>query len=530
MTDIATSNADKFFVSYNKEDKDWAEWIAWVLEEANYKVFIQAWDIRPGNNFVIAMQTAAASNIRTVAVLSSHYLVSRYTQPEWASAFNQDPTGEKGILLPVKIEQVELNGLWLSIVYIDLVGLSQEEAKRALLEGVALKRAKPMIEPTFPGKKNEVVKKEPHYPSNFSKEDPLKDWTVLKFGLSLQNNEQDFIFSVREKLSRIVNQSTLVGIKGLIDLLLSQKNNTQSERFKKFQILYELLIPTEFRESFFRADKFCIFVDKVTAIIPWEGIFAFSNSLIYKPIQEKTEIIRQVMVNEFRVNSSFQHQHNALIIQFLDNNKVQNKAKGDEAISVSSLLINSGFNVKTKVTDNTSEIIMSLFEDTYKMLHIEGIVHFNNNETKGIRIGSDIYLTPMEFSQMSVLPQMIYIDFNLEADIYNSNDNESIDLIYQKVASVFATKLISMGVKSLVISSGPLDKIIRLTFAKTFYQALLNGVTFSHATKVAKQAIFEIAPTIKSLEGFQCYGEVDFILMELEKKSLISNDNKSKRS
>ncbi len=36
-----------FFVSYNGRDKHWAEWIAWILEEAGYSVIIQAWDFRP---------------------------------------------------------------------------------------------------------------------------------------------------------------------------------------------------------------------------------------------------------------------------------------------------------------------------------------------------------------------------------------------------------------------------------------------------------------------------------------------------
>jgi TIR domain len=31
-----------FFISYNKADLQWAEWIAWTLEESGYIVVIQA--------------------------------------------------------------------------------------------------------------------------------------------------------------------------------------------------------------------------------------------------------------------------------------------------------------------------------------------------------------------------------------------------------------------------------------------------------------------------------------------------------
>jgi TIR domain len=42
-----------FFISYNKADRAWAEWIAWQLEQAGYQTTNQAWDFRPGSNFVL---------------------------------------------------------------------------------------------------------------------------------------------------------------------------------------------------------------------------------------------------------------------------------------------------------------------------------------------------------------------------------------------------------------------------------------------------------------------------------------------
>src|SRR6202030_2215507 len=80
-----------FFISYNKADRPWAEWIAWVLEEAKYSVILQAWDFRPGMNFVLEMQKATAGAKRTIVVLSEDFLKAKFTQPEWAAAFAQDP-------------------------------------------------------------------------------------------------------------------------------------------------------------------------------------------------------------------------------------------------------------------------------------------------------------------------------------------------------------------------------------------------------------------------------------------------------
>ena len=60
-----------FFISYNKADKRYAEWIAWQLKEAGYSVVIQAWDFREGSNFVLEMQRAVEESTHTLAVLSS---------------------------------------------------------------------------------------------------------------------------------------------------------------------------------------------------------------------------------------------------------------------------------------------------------------------------------------------------------------------------------------------------------------------------------------------------------------------------
>ncbi|MGC9949993.1 MAG: FxSxx-COOH system tetratricopeptide repeat protein, partial [Bryobacteraceae bacterium] len=154
---------DHFFVSYNKADREWAEWIAWQLEAAGHQTINQAWDFRAGSNFVLAMDKAAREATRTVAVLSPDYLAAEFTKPEWAAAFAQDPTGEKGILLPVRVRECEIKGLLAPIVYIDLYGRSQIASNETLLAGIGRGRAKPDREPEFPGA-GRAATKAPRFP------------------------------------------------------------------------------------------------------------------------------------------------------------------------------------------------------------------------------------------------------------------------------------------------------------------------------------------------------------------------------
>jgi len=133
-----------FFISYTGKDSRWAEWIAMQLEEAGYLTIIQAWDFRPGSNFVAEMDEAAKRAERTLLVLSPAYLESDYAFAEWATAFRHDPRGKQGRVLPVRIQRCEVEGLLGPIVYIDLVDLDEARARERLLAGVQRGRDKPV--------------------------------------------------------------------------------------------------------------------------------------------------------------------------------------------------------------------------------------------------------------------------------------------------------------------------------------------------------------------------------------------------
>jgi hypothetical protein len=140
-----------FFISYTRADERWAVWIAWQLEAADYEVRVQAWDIRPGNNFVEEMDRAAKESRQTLAVLSPAYFASEFCRAEAFAAFRDDPVGRKRKLIGVRVGASKDPGLFSSIVYIDLVGRDRDSALEALLGGLAEERPKPESEPAFPG-------------------------------------------------------------------------------------------------------------------------------------------------------------------------------------------------------------------------------------------------------------------------------------------------------------------------------------------------------------------------------------------
>jgi hypothetical protein len=143
-----------FFVSYTAEDLGWAEWIAWQLEAAGFRVLIQAWDFVPGTHWISGLVDGVGSSDRVVAVLSHTYLESVYGRAEWQAAFRADPDGAARKVIPIRVQDCPRPVLLDAVVSFDLFGLTAEEARTRLDGGIRAAltgRAKPSAEPRFPG-------------------------------------------------------------------------------------------------------------------------------------------------------------------------------------------------------------------------------------------------------------------------------------------------------------------------------------------------------------------------------------------
>jgi hypothetical protein len=154
-----------FFVSYTQADREWAEWIAWLLEEDGYQVLIQAWDMVAGSNWVQGMQDGVTRAKRTIAVLSPDYVNSQYGGAEWRAAWADDPGGEKRKLLVARVASCDRPGLLNQVVSTDLFGINQVGAQtrlRQMIRGALAGRAKPDTAPPFPGRR--AMSAEPHFP------------------------------------------------------------------------------------------------------------------------------------------------------------------------------------------------------------------------------------------------------------------------------------------------------------------------------------------------------------------------------
>jgi hypothetical protein len=140
-----------FFVTYNHEDANWAEWIAAELEAAGFTAVLDAWDFRPGDNFIAKMDEALAGCRHALGVLSPDYLESVFARAEWTAAYRQTVLGKDRGFIPVRVQKCDPSPLLGTVVYIDLVGVNEDEARERLLDGVAMRTKRRTRRPGFPG-------------------------------------------------------------------------------------------------------------------------------------------------------------------------------------------------------------------------------------------------------------------------------------------------------------------------------------------------------------------------------------------
>ncbi|MFD8098395.1 toll/interleukin-1 receptor domain-containing protein [Nocardia fluminea] len=143
-----------FFISYanDADDRRWAEWIAYALEDEGYSCRLQAWDSTAARNFVLMIDEYLRDCADLIIVLSPGYLSGRsWVDAEWSAKFVEDPDGKAQKLIPIMVRPCTPTGLLGPRNYVPIHGCTENDARLAILDAVRRDRGKPSSPPPFPG-------------------------------------------------------------------------------------------------------------------------------------------------------------------------------------------------------------------------------------------------------------------------------------------------------------------------------------------------------------------------------------------
>lgn len=272
--------------------------------------------------------------------------------------------------------------------------------------------------------------------------------------------------------------------------------------------IFELLIPNDFKDQVKRQSNLNWIVDKSTAAFPWELLQDSAGKAL--PLSVNAGMIRQLATKDYRIRINSVVDNTALVIGDPDLKGFASQLPGalQEGDKVFTLLEAQGFEVAKLLKASPAQILLALFSRSYKILHLAGHGVFNPDPGKpsGMLIGKNAFLTTFEISQMSKVPELVFVNC-----CYLGQQNSETEELYQsryKLAANIGTELIEIGVKAVVVAGWAVDDIAALEFSDRFYQSMFEGESFGVAVRKARKKIYDdFNQRTNTWGAYQCYGD-----------------------
>ncbi|WP_230202935.1 FxSxx-COOH system tetratricopeptide repeat protein [Parafrankia discariae] len=152
-----------FLISCSNRERQWAEWVAWELESAGFRVRLWSRDVLPGENFVLWTGRQLGDTRFLVALYSPAYFQSGRCMSELSFGLR------RGILLPFRVVPCQPPEMLGVTMYETLFGLAEQAARRRLLRAARASLGSSVSvsaeperggggRPTFPGSPRPVRK------------------------------------------------------------------------------------------------------------------------------------------------------------------------------------------------------------------------------------------------------------------------------------------------------------------------------------------------------------------------------------
>lgn len=511
-----------FFVSYTKTDTDWAKWIAWELEESGgYQTYFQAWDMRPGQDFVSHMDHATEAASRTIAVVSVAYSKSKFASKEWKTALAKDADGTEGKLIPVRIdENWEPRGMFGTIVYIDLVGLPLEEAKAALLDGVRSGRAKDESAPDFPGLSDPTGHREltdqggPTIP-NIGPVDPLRQWGMLD--IKTEDTGRVSV-STREQGRRTTRlREAELDEEGLKDTELQFSDMTPAndniELADRFEAAVSPLFDHHQNEP---KSKLIVKADLRFGSLPWEWLAGQKLGLTTSS-PGNLELVRDFGYKDCSISSVKLAPAKALIVGDPSSDLPELPTAAHEAQCVSEMCIRYGIETTARIQPSATEFMQSALLEHHYIWHITSHGTFAQNNLAGAVIGPELTLSPREIHNIRMCPKLVFLNFSHAALLEDSELDGSLLRDRHRLCYQMAQSFVANGTEAVVATGWAYNQDASLTFMDTFYREFIsNKESFGRSTANARKAAYPASLGELTWGAFFCFGNPQLSIADLD--------------
>jgi hypothetical protein len=96
------------FMSHSAKDKEFVRKLSFSLQELNYKVWLDEWEVRVGDSIVTKVEGGIERANFVAVVLSKHSTISKWVETEWQSKYWDEVNKRQVMVLPILIEDCEI--------------------------------------------------------------------------------------------------------------------------------------------------------------------------------------------------------------------------------------------------------------------------------------------------------------------------------------------------------------------------------------------------------------------------------------
>jgi hypothetical protein len=327
--------------------------------------------------------------------------------------------------------------------------------------------------------------------------------------------------------------------RAIVDQFVQDTLETTRHDARVGRTLFDLLLPNDLKESAPNEDNIVLLLDEEAARYPWE-LLEDSEDRGGRPFVVDRGLLRQLESIEFRSVVRGSTELTALVIADPISPYVELMGAQHEGKAVAEALARPFKSVTSRIRATSQDVISALFEQPFKVLHLagHGVYRYTLPSERrcdrcgselptdpqpgakpaqtvtGMVIGDGVFLTPGDVAQMRSVPDLVFINC---CHLGNTDQGQGTatpqERAFPPLAANLATEFIRMGVRAVVAAGWAVEDTPATTFARTFYQRMLEGQAFGEAIKDARQKTYEQHQDSNTWGAYQCYGDPDFRLI-----------------
>jgi len=314
---------------------------------------------------------------------------------------------------------------------------------------------------------------------------------------------------------------------GLIEKMVRQQIGTPLWQEDFGRMLFQLMVPHDFKEAARQLDRVVLVVDSATANLPWELMLAddpLRNDGDKRPLALRTAVVRQLSSTNFRRQVREGIDRTALVIGNPSSEGFVEAFPGtpqrpmsappplpgaeSEATAVAAVFKGLGYEVVQVIGDEApaKDVLAALYRRPYRFMHIAAhgvfdLLHSDGLRRSGVLLSDGLLITAAEIEAMETVPEVVFLNCcHLGAVEFGREGN--------KLAASVSRELIDIGVRCVVVAGWAVSDDKAQRFGEAFYEhLLLRRRPFGDAVFEARKVVWDLDKSDITWGAFQAYGE-----------------------